>query len=208
MTGGTASRTSASSWTKRLMGQFNQSINQWVCIYNAHLKNAEHNQRENLSTWYLFPMSEKLFVKRWYRILDELDGLTLRSSSPISSLNSLRLLWRNRAGGWERVARSPAFLQANAAIFGCSDATVVFTSARQKQAFLSLYKSWLSALSPQVAVRLLSHKIQSPQEKEALQALTVRNRLSFFVCLTYTVIMYPERDDCRETLSSRCDQSV
>lgn len=28
-------------------------------------------------------------------------------------------------------------------------------------------------VSPQVATRLLGHKIQSPQEKEALQALTV-----------------------------------
>lgn len=33
----------------------------------------------------------------------------------------------------------------------------------------------ISASSPQAAIHLLSHKIQSPQEKEALQALTVCN---------------------------------
>lgn len=72
---------------------------------------------------------------------------------------------------------------------------------------LELYQSWSDAPSPQVAVRLLSHKIQSPQEKEALQALTVCNRLSSPVCLTYAVV-YPEQDDCQETLSSCSHQSV
>lgn len=33
----------------------------------------------------------------------------------------------------------------------------------------------ISASSPQAAIHLLSKKIQSPQEKEALQALTVCN---------------------------------
>lgn len=33
-----------------------------------------------------------------------------------------------------------------------------------------------SVFRPQVALRLLAHKIQSPQEKEALQALTVSNQ--------------------------------
>lgn len=33
----------------------------------------------------------------------------------------------------------------------------------------------ISASSPQAAIHLLSNKIQSPQEKEALQALTVCN---------------------------------
>lgn len=47
----------------------------------------------------------------------------------------------------------------------------------------------ISASSPQAAIHLLSYKIQSPQEKEALQALTVRNRspcsptFKNFICL-------------------------
>lgn len=36
---------------------------------------------------------------------------------------------------------------------------------------------------PQVAVRLLAHKIQSPQEKVALQALTVSNQTNVTACI-------------------------
>uniref|UniRef100_A0A0E9WMP2 VHS domain-containing protein n=1 Tax=Anguilla anguilla TaxID=7936 RepID=A0A0E9WMP2_ANGAN len=38
---------------------------------------------------------------------------------------------------------------------------------------------------PQIAMRLLAHKIQSPQEKEALQALTVR-----FLIIVLTVMAH------------------
>lgn len=42
----------------------------------------------------------------------------------------------------------------------------------------------ISAFRPQIAVRLLAHKIQSPQEKEALQALTVSNPHLNMCCIT------------------------
>lgn len=45
----------------------------------------------------------------------------------------------------------------------------------------------LSAFRPQVALRLLAHKIQSPQEKEALQALTVSKQATH--TYKYTLLM-------------------
>lgn len=53
--------------------------------------------------------------------------------------------------------------------------------------------------SPQISVKLLVHKIQSPQEWEALQALTVCVDLIFL--LFYSTIMYctkvQKMDSCK-----------
>lgn len=45
-----------------------------------------------------------------------------------------------------------------------------------QSAWLFKFDLIFSTFRPQVATRLLAHKIQSPQEKEALQALTVSNQ--------------------------------
>ena len=42
---------------------------------------------------------------------------------------------------------------------------------------------------PQMAVRLLAHKIQSPQEREAMHALMVNSNNSGFVLLSTHVVM-------------------
>lgn len=51
---------------------------------------------------------------------------------------------------------------------------VTFLCSQSTKIFWLWINNEFSAFSPQTAIRLLSHKIQSPQEKEALQALTVR----------------------------------